>query len=342
MRGLILIFAIFLAMPGYGQNFFFSHNTPVITLPTVTTTNATVVTNSSCTTGGNVTSDGGASVTGRGVCYAKTTDPTLASSHTSDGTGTGAFTSYLSGLDGSSTYYVRAYATNSVNTAYGNQVSFTTSSSGTKPTVTTAALSAITDISATGGGNVTDQGGSSVTARGVCWYPGRTPTIADYKTTDGTGTGSFTSSLTSLSSCTYYGVRAYATNTAGTAYGDLVILHTAIPASCIYEYYLICGTKISGVQTNVNGTCARALSMVSQFGNWDPNTWGAYPSMQAHNHPTVGDVAYGYGCTPPGNGWYPVYLVGSGWIQSHFHIVQIVNGLVGSVIEYNGACEEIN
>ncbi|MFM8977150.1 MAG: fibrobacter succinogenes major paralogous domain-containing protein, partial [Bacteroidota bacterium] len=102
-------------------------------LPTVTTTSATGITSTGATTGGDVTSDGGASVTARGVAYGTVQNPTTANSITSDGTGTGVFTSTLSGLTASTHYYVRAYATNAVGTAYGNVVSFTTSSAGPQP-----------------------------------------------------------------------------------------------------------------------------------------------------------------------------------------------------------------
>lgn len=88
------------------------------------------------------------------------------------------------------------------------------------PTVTTDAPTSITTTTATSGGNVTDNGSGTVTARGVCWNTAGTPTIADSKTTDGTGAGTFTSSLTGLSPDTTYYVRAYATNGAGTAYGN--------------------------------------------------------------------------------------------------------------------------
>ncbi|MFZ4560751.1 MAG: IPT/TIG domain-containing protein [Saprospiraceae bacterium] len=97
------------------------------TLPTLTTTTVSNITHTTATSGGNITSDGGAAVTARGVVWGTTTSPTIAlSTKTSDGTGTGAFTSSITGLSPGTTYYVRAYATNSVGTAYGSQVSFTT------------------------------------------------------------------------------------------------------------------------------------------------------------------------------------------------------------------------
>ena len=100
------------------------------TLPTVTTSTVSSVTASTATCGGNISSDGGASVTARGICWSTSQNPTVSNSHTTDGTGTGSFTSSITGLTANTTYYVRAYATNSVGTVYGNQVSFATTSSG--------------------------------------------------------------------------------------------------------------------------------------------------------------------------------------------------------------------
>jgi uncharacterized protein (TIGR02145 family) len=97
-------------------------------LPTLTTTAITAITQTTATSGGNVTADGGAAVTARGVCWSKTQNPTTASNKTTTGTGTGSFTSNLTGLAANTPYYVRAYATNSKGTAYGSQVKFTTGS----------------------------------------------------------------------------------------------------------------------------------------------------------------------------------------------------------------------
>jgi len=98
-----------------------------------------------------------------------------------------------------------------------------------EPTVTTANVTNITDTSADCGGNVTDECHAAVTARGVCWNTNGTPTIADSHTTDGSGTGSFTSSITDLTSGgqTYY-VRAYATNAEGTGYGEQKVFATSM------------------------------------------------------------------------------------------------------------------
>ena len=98
--------------------------------PTLTTTAATNITGTTASSGGNISTDGGSPVTARGVCWSTSTNPTIANSKTIDGTGTGIFPSSITGLTVESTYYVRAYATNSVGTAYGNEVSFTTTRIG--------------------------------------------------------------------------------------------------------------------------------------------------------------------------------------------------------------------
>jgi hypothetical protein len=90
------------------------------------------------------------------------------------------------------------------------------------PTLTTSQVTSITQTSAISGGNIIDSGGSPIIAKGVCWSTSQNPTISDNKTSDGTGTGSFTSSLSGLDSNTTYYVRAYATNSAGTVYGNEV------------------------------------------------------------------------------------------------------------------------
>jgi uncharacterized protein (TIGR02145 family) len=97
-----------------------------VTIPMVSTAIITVIGQTTATGGGHVTDDGGSEVTARGVCWSTSQNPTIADSHTSDGTGTGVFVSNLTGLTPNTQYFVKAYATNSVGTAYGDEVSFTT------------------------------------------------------------------------------------------------------------------------------------------------------------------------------------------------------------------------
>ena len=193
-------------------------------IPTLTTTDVTNITAISATSGGNITDNGGLNITARGVCWSTSPNPTVSDSHTTGGTGTGSFTSNITGLEISTTYYVRAYATTNAGTAYGNELTFTTRDG--IPTVTTAEVTDIQGETATCGGNVTDNCGLTVTTRGVCWSTSPNPTLDDSHTTSGSGDGSFSSSITGLSISTTYYVRAYATTSAGTGYGEQVSFTT--------------------------------------------------------------------------------------------------------------------
>lgn len=306
-------------------------------VPTVTTATPTDVTSQSATCGGEVVSDGNETVTRRGVCYKTSQNPTISNQCVESGTGTGPFSCNLTGLSPNTKYYVKAFATNSEGTAYGEQKEFTTAAAapttfeyagttyyvhpevgemtwqsavdycnnltyagysdwylpnkdelnamyvyrntiggfhtvnvycvywsstnsdnnssyawsqsfyngsqetaaktkylrvrpirkdggGTSlviPTVTTSTPSSITSSSATCGGNVTSDGGATVTQRGVCYSTSPNPTTSSQTVSGGSGAGSYNCSLSGLSSNTTYYVRAYAINSEGTAYGSV-------------------------------------------------------------------------------------------------------------------------
>jgi uncharacterized protein (TIGR02145 family) len=198
-----------------------SFTTLPIAPPSITTSSISNITANSAITGGNITNDGGSTVTAKGVCWSTSQNPTITGNHTTDGNGPGSFTSSLTGLSFNTIYYVKAYATNNSGTAYGNEISFTTLPAFI-PSLTTDFVSNITANSATCGGNVTDDGGAPVTARGVCWSISQNPTVNGSHTNDDIGTGSFSSHLTGLNGNITYYIRAYATNVVGTAYGGQV------------------------------------------------------------------------------------------------------------------------
>ena len=225
------------------QTFILQFSVSQQSVPTVSTSEVIGITGTTATCGGDVTSNGSFYVHTRGVCWSIFPTPTtngINCSHTSNGSGIGSFTSELTGLTGSTTYYVRAYAINNVGTGYGEEMTFTTSS--TVPTVRTDDINNITDSSAICGGDVLRDGGEYVTARGVCWSTSPNPTIEDVHTTDSIGIGSFNSVITGLTGGTQYYVRAYATNNVGTGYGSEVIF-TAINMPTII-------TTIDGVSYN--------------------------------------------------------------------------------------------
>ncbi|MBK7175177.1 MAG: SusF/SusE family outer membrane protein [Bacteroidales bacterium] len=166
--------------------------------------------------------------TEKGICYNTAPAPTTSESkmvYTGENT-TATFSVTLIELDYATTYYARAYAINAMGTMYGEEFTFTTSPIA--PTVTTAAVTGITGTTATTGGNVTVTGGADITARGVCYGPDANPTVDGSKTSDGTGDGEFVSALSGLSGLTTYHVRAYATNSAGTSYGEDIEFTTLV------------------------------------------------------------------------------------------------------------------
>ena len=130
-----------------------------------------------------------------------------------------AFSILVNELNFNTTYYYKYVVYNAVDMAELEKKNFITQDA-TLPSVTTAEVTSITIKTAMCGGNVTFDGWSEITARGVCWSTSPNPTINDSKTTDGSGIGSFTSNITGLADGTTYYVRAYATNSKGTAYGE--------------------------------------------------------------------------------------------------------------------------
>ena len=233
---------------GYGNQFIIN---TIASVPALTSVEATGITHIAATSGGNITSENGSPIISRGVCWATVLNPTILDSKTNDGAGTGTFASSLSGLTPGTTYYLRAYATNSAGTAYGNQVTFKTNNP-VIPTITTINLTSITNNSVITGGNVSANGGSPITAYGVCWATTPTPTIANTKTSDGYGMGLFTSNLMGLGCLTTYYVRAYATNAIGTAYGNQLSF-TTIPILPVVTSF-----SASNV-TNISAICSGSV-----------------------------------------------------------------------------------
>lgn len=168
----------------------------------------------------NVTDDGGAEVVAKGFCWSTSPNPDLDDYYSGEGSGTGSFSNSLEGLSCGTTYYLRAYATNSVGTAYSPEINFRTHKCYSPPTVSTLPVSQISDYSAMSGGAIVSDGGALITAKGICWSTSPNPTIQNYYSYEGSGNTTYASQLTGLSSYTIYYFRAYATNSEGTAYGD--------------------------------------------------------------------------------------------------------------------------
>ncbi len=197
----------------------FSFTTRDLELATLTTTVVSNIDYYGAETGGDILDYGGTEVTAYGVCWSTVPNPTIADSHTTDGTGAGSFTSILSDLSHNTTYYYKAYATNSLGTSYGDELSFTTVDLQLPVVISNEPVSFGTH-EAELGGEITDWGGTEIVAKGICWSTEENPTIDDNFTFEGTGTDSFISSISSLPMVTDFYYKAYATNSNGTAYGQ--------------------------------------------------------------------------------------------------------------------------
>jgi uncharacterized protein (TIGR02145 family) len=165
----------------------------------------------------------GSGIFAYGHCWSESPEPTIECiTKTNFGSikKRGNFISTLEGLSPGETYYVRAYAIGRENEeVYGDHLEITTKSYGV-PVLETSQVSSITPYSAESGGIIRDDGGADIITRGICWNTAPEPTLSDKCTEDGQGAGEFTSNLAGLLPYTRYYLRAYATNSMGTGYGD--------------------------------------------------------------------------------------------------------------------------
>ena len=210
-----------LGIPVFGDDIPFQTGSS-LSLPTVTILEIKDITVFSAMCVSKVMSGGGSEVTERGVCWSSThLFPNLEDNHDSSGSGVGEYNVAMTGLDIDTKYYVRSYAINVQGIpSYSEVISFNTSDG--KPTVITSMVTEITANSAVCGGNVVDEGESSVFERGICWNTHSDPTINDHHGNNGTGFGSYSVNMDGLISGLMCYVRSYAKNSYGIAYGETV------------------------------------------------------------------------------------------------------------------------
>ncbi|MCR4873590.1 MAG: fibrobacter succinogenes major paralogous domain-containing protein [Bacteroidales bacterium] len=200
------------------------HHTP----PTVMTTGVADVAYLSATVNGSVVYIGGAPVAAKGFCYDTVMHPTVESNMVNCGSGSGSFSTNLLNLKSSTTYFVRAYATNMWGTNYGDELSFTTLVEHA-PSVEILPASEISYTSFVCSGDVTDSGTYSVTARGFCWSTDPDPVMTGEHLHVGNGSGTFSALLANMQPETTFYVRAYAVNAAGVTYSTSITVSTLSP-----------------------------------------------------------------------------------------------------------------
>jgi hypothetical protein len=217
----------------YGENRTFT-TTQVVSLPEVAVTTVSAIRTDRVTFQSSVTSDGNSAITDYGFVYATWQNPTVdAAEKLSAGAGNASFGKTALELAEGTTYYVRAYATNAMGTAYGDETSFSTLAV-TAPTLAAVSVSGVGISDATLTGSVTDNGNAAITEAGFCWSENPYPTTSDNKISCGTGTA-LSAGLSNLNDGITYYVRAYAINSKGTGYSaDATFTTITLPTNVIF------------------------------------------------------------------------------------------------------------
>ena len=220
---------------GYGNTVSFT--TIPVGLPEITTLPISFITYNSAISGGVNINAGGDQIINKGICYSNTPNPTIQSAVINGGGGLNGFTANLLGLNYNTQYYIRAFATNSAGTSYGNELIFTTDNI-LLPTVTTTNANNINQTSANIGGVIQNMSSAPIIEKGICWNTNNAPTTNNYRIIENSNNSSFTSTLLNLNPNTTYYARAYAKNIAGTSYGQEIsftTLQASLPSITIYN-----------------------------------------------------------------------------------------------------------
>ncbi|MCP4104227.1 MAG: hypothetical protein GY749_01605 [Desulfobacteraceae bacterium] len=248
-------------------------------LPTVETDSVTSLTSATGTGKGNITDPGYPDPDHHGIVWSMEHNPTISLDTKTDFgsvSSAGLFTCSITGLSPDTTYYARAYATNTAGTAYGDEVEFRTLPK--LPTVKTGSVSSITTDTAKANGNITDMGNPEPVHHGIIWSTEHNPAVSLSTKTDSgsvSSTGSFSGLMTGLSPNTTYYARAYATNTAGTAYGEEVEFKTLAKPSAP-------PTVETEPVSNLTATTAQGNGNITDLGYPEPTHHGIVWSAE-HN-----------------------------------------------------------
>ena len=242
---------------------------PIKLEPKIATWQISDITSTSAKVSGLVIAEGDG-FTEHGVAYALTENPTVDDNAvTVDKIEKAVYTASLTNLEFLTTYHVRAYTKSTSGTIlYGKDTTFTTLAN--VPFVTIADITNVTATSATGGGEVTNDGKSAVTARGLCWSMEPTPTIENDTTLDGAGVGAFTSNITGLEGGKTYYVRAYAINEIGITYSEEKDINTPVGVPSV-ETKEVTDIAMTSVRLNGNLIQANGADITEKGFYWGSN-----------------------------------------------------------------------
>ena len=230
----------------YGNQISFTTSSGIVNFDEVSTTSITVGTAQLST---QITFDGNSTITKRGFCYGTSPNPTTSDNIITVTGTTGDLTGKITGLSNGVRYYVRAFATNAIGTHYSEQTSFTTLTG--LADVTTSAVTDIMAESVTFNGSTPSANGGTITSRGFCYSTSENPTINNNKATVTGTTGQMTKSVANLEENTKYYVRAFATTSFGTTYGQQITFTTK---DGIVNFTSINSSEILATSVNVSSS----------------------------------------------------------------------------------------
>ncbi len=250
-------------------------------MPSVTTQQISNVTSSSVTFNGTIVNPGLPSYTERGFVYSTRAQPTLENNMgkiTSAVNSQASFSATVYGLNSNVTYYVRAYAINTLGPAYGNDVTFNTN--GVPTSLTTSAVTNISTNSAMLNGTINVAGSPNYTEKGFCYRKNGEPSISDNKKiVSGSGTGAYSANISGLEYQTTYYVKAYAIQNGQPVYGNTVNFSTS------WTTVQINTSAVTGVEANsatFNGVIRNAGSPAYTERGFCYDDWSSTPTISNH------------------------------------------------------------
>lgn len=293
-------------------------------VPTLTTTDVTQITNTAASSGGTITDIGGSNITESGLCWGLEESVSIESNIIiNTETNLENFVSEITGLTAETKYYIKAYAKNAAGVGYGNLLEFTTTENTDEgntdlATLLTKWVTSITQTSAKTGGNITNEGSSSITERGVVFSTSQSPTTSDSVVNSGDGIGDYDSDLLSLIPNTTYYLRAFAVNSSGTAYGNEISFVTLETDQTLIPCYSMDCESLDDITNEVYTISSSADDAWSIDEGYSGNgfflstgSYGGYIEFSL-NIPSQSKVTFWTKSMNPGNyGQIPVFTVDS-------------------------------